>query len=111
MTMVADFGGLDALQTLARKLGCYTCYTENLSNGNTQPIENGCVTRVTPVTPKNNDTNLQTVDTSSGEEREIRIAERAAILEFDGGFSRDEAERVARAELCGDDGERERQLD
>jgi hypothetical protein len=96
---VADFGYLDAMQALARKLGRYTCYTENVSRCNAQPIEKGCVSPVTPVTPKNNDDEFENARASPDEEPEIGIAERAAILEFDGGLSRDEAERVARAEL------------
>ncbi|WP_234052692.1 MULTISPECIES: hypothetical protein [unclassified Xanthobacter] len=50
------------------------------------------VTPVTLVTPENDD---------AGDEARWRDAfeERAAILEYDGGFSRSEAERLARIEI------------
>ncbi len=63
--------------------------------GVTEDVATRTVTLVTPVTPAQQPAALQLGNGWSLDDWQALFEERAAIREFDGGLSRDEAERLA----------------
>jgi hypothetical protein len=93
-----EFEGLVELRAVAQKLGHLTGLS---AAGNTGAVrsEIGKISLRTATSQHNCDSRWCSTSSEARAEVEYRLAERAAILEFDGGMTRTDAERLARADI------------
>lgn len=95
---MGEFEGLAELRALAQKLGHFAGLSAAGNTGAVRP-EIGTISLCTATAQHSCDSRWCMAGCDALAELEYRFAERAAILEFDGGMSRTEAERLACADV------------